>query len=81
MGVRYVKQGGRKGQLNCGEVECNGQLSVVNGHLTGQAVLQKEITGNGKIDLNLLNLPSGLYTYKAIGNLGSLYGGKLIIAK
>jgi hypothetical protein len=49
--------------------------------LTGQAVLQKELVGNGKVEINLLQLPSGLYTYKAIGNLGSLYSGKLIIAK
>lgn len=49
--------------------------------LTGQAVIQKELVGSGKLDLNLLQLPSGLYTYKAVGNMGSLYGGKLIITK
>lgn len=43
--------------------------------------MQKELVGAGRIDLSLLQLPSGLYTYKAVGNMGSLYGGKLIITK
>ncbi len=54
-------------------------LSLYN--LTGQSVLQKELTGNGKIDLNLQQLLSGIYTYKAVGNMGSLYSGKLVITK
>jgi hypothetical protein len=43
--------------------------------------MQKELVGAGKVELNLLQLPSGLYTYKAVGNMGSLYGGKLIITE